>query len=37
VVVGVEFSEFVEVTQEELLERISRWREYTTPTPTPAT
>ena len=34
--VGVEFREFVSVTQEELLERIGRWKENPTPTPTPA-
>jgi c-di-GMP-binding flagellar brake protein YcgR len=33
--VGVEFEEFVQVTREELLERIARWTENT-PTPTPA-
>jgi PilZ domain len=37
VVVGVEFCEFVDVTHDELIERISRWKEFTTPTPTPAT
>lgn len=33
VVVGVEFTEFVSVTRDELLERISRWKESPTPTP----
>jgi len=34
--VGVEFSEFVNVTREELLDRIARWKENPTPTPAPA-
>jgi hypothetical protein len=34
--VGVEFTEFVGVTREELLQRIARWRENPTPTPAPA-
>ncbi|HEY7515980.1 MAG TPA: PilZ domain-containing protein [Vicinamibacteria bacterium] len=33
ILVGVEFTEFVMVTREELLERISRWKQSTTPTP----
>ena len=35
-VVGVEFCDFVGVTQEGLLERIARWTDGTTPTPAPA-
>jgi hypothetical protein len=35
-VVGVEFSEFVLVTREELLARIERWKDNPTPTPVPA-
>lgn len=35
IVVGVEFCEFVQVTREELLDRIERWKESHTPTPTP--
>lgn len=35
IIVGVEFSEFVSVTREELLDRIERWKESPTPTPTP--
>ena len=34
--VGVEFTEFVMVTREELIDRIARWKEFHTPTPTPA-
>jgi c-di-GMP-binding flagellar brake protein YcgR len=33
--VGVEFCEFVQVTREELLDRIERWKQSHTPTPTP--
>ncbi len=36
VVVGVEFTEFVRVTRDELVEKIARWKEFQTPTPSPA-